>query len=326
MNASHDKQYNQEIRNWLFKVFDHAAGLARGPLKLRKCPICASEERSFYANNGYLDYQQCDDCSLIYQNPAPSADDVDRGFTGDDPLLTEYFAITRKYGPPSPPAKPDPSADAKLKDIYVLRQKGRLLDVGCSIGTFLEKASHFYDAEGVEVNPLTAAVAQERFKVHRGYLSELNLPRQYDIVTLHQILYGIPDPAGLLRDIHKILQEDGLLYINTPNADSYAMAFYKGRSSHLYGYTTLNLFNERSLARLAGETGFRIVSFRTEWLDIYLTDVQEFLDHPELFIHKKNSHIPGYETKIAQEDALHRSLGIDLGKRGNYLVAVLEKI
>ena len=325
MIGNRNKQYNQEIRSWLLKVFDRAAVLARGPLEMRNCPVCQSARRSVYANNGYLDYQQCDECSLTYQHPAPDAAAVDKGFTGGDPLLSEYFSITCKYSEESSATKPNPWTDAKLKDIYPLRQAGRLLDVGCSIGSFLEKARHFYEVEGVEVNPLTAAIAEKHFMVHRGYLSDLKLPREYDIVTLHQILYGVPDPVGLLRDIHGVLRQEGLLYVNTPNADSYAMALYKGRSCHLYGYTTLNLFNERSLARLAAETGFRIVSFRTEWLDIYVTDVQEFLDHPDQFIHKRNSHIADYEEKIAREDALHRALGIDLGKRGNYLVAVLEK-
>ena len=130
----------------------------------------------------------------------------------------------------------------------------------------------------------------------------------------------------MLRDIHGVLKDDGLLYINTPNADSYAMALYRGKANHLYGYTTLNVFNEQSLAALAERTGFEILSFRTEWLDIYLTDLAEFYDHPDRFIHKRNCHLPDYEEKIRQEDAFHQSLNPDFGARGNYMVAVLGKI
>ena len=105
----------------------------------------------------------------------------------------------------------------------------------------MHKAKHFYEVEGLEVNPHTAAIAEQHFKVHKHFLGELDLKPEYDIVTLHQILYGIPDPVGLLCDIHGVLKEDGLLYINTPNANSYSMALYRGKANHLYGYTTLNV-------------------------------------------------------------------------------------
>ena len=325
MNLNHVKEYNQKIRTWLTKVFALAATIQKEQLTERSCPVCGGCESTFYANNDYLDYVRCNQCTLIYMNPAPSAASVDKGFQGEDELLMEYFSIIRQYKS-ALPEKPEPREDAKLKDIYAFKQSGRLLDVGCSVGDFLHKAKYFYEVEGVEVNPHTSAIAEQHFKVHKHFLNELDLAPVYDILTLHQILYGVPDPVGLLRDIHGVLKDDGILYINTPNADSYAMSLYNGKANHLYGYTALNVFNEQSLAELAHRTGFEILSIRTEWLDIYLTDLAEFYDHPDRFIHKRNCHLPDYEEKIRREDVLHQSLNQDLGKQGNYLVAVLGKI
>ncbi|MBU4230849.1 MAG: class I SAM-dependent methyltransferase [Proteobacteria bacterium] len=324
MSLNYLKEYNREIREWLLKVFALAASIPKDKLVRRICPVCGAAENMFLANNDHLDYVQCNQCALVYMNPAPPPDMVDRGFQGEDELLMEYFSIISKYKT-AIPGKTDPLADNKLKDIYPLKPSGKLLDVGCSVGDFLHKAKYFYEVEGVEVNPHTSAIAEQHFKVYKRFLGELGLESEYDIVTLHQILYGVPDPVGLLRDIHGVLKDDGLLYINTPNANSYAMAFYRGKANHLYGYTTLNVFNEQSLAALAERAGFQILSFRTEWLDIYLTDLAEFYDHPDRFIHKRNCHLPGYEEKICQEDALHQSLNQDLGGRGNYIVAVLKK-
>lgn len=325
MSLNHVTEYNREIRGWLLKVFALAAAISKDKLVRRNCPVCGAAENTFFANNDHLDYVLCNQCALVYMNPAPPPGMVDKGFQGEDELLMEYFAIISKYKT-CIPAKPDPLADNKLKDIYALKPSGKLLDVGCSVGDFLHKAKHFYEVEGVEVNPHTAAIAEQHFKVHKHFLSELGLGPEYDIVTLHQILYGIPDPLGLLRDIHGVLKDDGLLYINTPNANSYAMSLFRGKANHLYGYTTLNVFNQQSLTALAETAGFQILSFRTEWMDIYLTDIAEFYDHPDRFIHKRNSHLPDYEEKIRQEDALHQSLNPDFGGRGNYIVAILGKI
>jgi SAM-dependent methyltransferase len=324
MRLNHVSEYNQEIRAWLLRVSALAASIPKECLIERNCPVCGTGDSIFFANNGYLSYVRCDGCTLVYMNPGPAAGMVDEGFQGADKLLMEYFKIIAKYKS-TIPRMPDPLLDEKLKDIYEMKSSGRLLDVGCSVGDFLHKAKYFYNVEGVEINQYTLAIAKQHFNVHNRFLSELKLPRVYDIVTLHQILYGVPNPVALLQDIYSLLKDDGLLYINTPNANSYAMALYRGKTNHLYGYTTLNVFNRVSLSILAERTGFKIVMFRTEWLDIYLTDLKEFYDHPNRFIHKRNCHLPNYEEMIRQEEMLQKSLELEMAESGNYLIAILKK-
>jgi SAM-dependent methyltransferase len=324
MSLNYVAEYNRKIRGWLGKVFAVAASIDKTQLERRPCPVCGDTHSVWFANNDYLDYERCGNCALVYMNPAPSAAAIDQGFQGQDELLMEYFGIIREYKT-GLPERPDPAQDGKLKDVYAEKKSGKLLDVGCSVGDFLHKAKYFYEVEGLEVNPHTAAIAEQYFTIHKRFLAELDLKPEYDVVTLHQILYGVPDPVGLLRDIHRVLKDDGVLYINTPNADSHAMKLFGGKTNHLYGYTTQNVFNFESLEKLAGLTGFRIKSFRTEWLDVYVTDLVEFREHPEQFVHKRNTQVENYEENIRLEDELHASLKLPLGKHGNYIVAVLEK-
>lgn len=327
MSLNYLADHNQEIRAWLLKVFDRTAQIsqqASRSLISRPCPVCGSVESTGFANNGFLDYSRCKRCSLVFQNPGVDSNAVNDGFEGGDLLLREYFSIMQKYKTPTP-SKPNPLTHGKLKDIYGFKTAGSLLDVGCSVGDFLHLAKHFYKVEGLEINPLTAAIAEQHFTVHKSFLAELHLAPTYDVVTLHQILYGVPDPLQLLRDIHGVLKRDGILYVNTPNSDSYATKLFSGKCCHLYGYTSLNVFNPCALSGLAERAGFKVLSLRTEWLDIYVTDVQEYYEHPDQFIHKRNCHLPEYERKITEEDRLHQELGLDLGLGGNYMVAVLGK-
>lgn len=331
MSLNHNHSYNQQIRAWLKKNFEYARYLSQQNLKQRDCPVCNSAESVFFANNGYLDYVQCQECALVYMNPTLDLAAVQQGFQGDDQLLMDYFKIIAQFRTTPSSEKPDPSTDNKLKDIYRHKSRGKLLDIGCSVGDFLHKARHFYDVEGLEINPVTAAIAEQRFRVHKDYLHNLiardsgGFSKRYDIVSMHQILYGVPDPSGLLKDIHTILKDDGILYINTPNADSYAMRLFKGRCNHLYGYTTQNIFNQAALKKLAARCGFNVTFSRTEWLDIYYMDIIALLENTEDFIHKRNSHLPGYEEHIAMEDELQSRMNLDLGSHGNYMVAVLTK-
>jgi SAM-dependent methyltransferase len=258
-------------------------------------------------------------------NPTIPEECINQGFNGEDELLMQYFKLMIKFKQHLRPQKVDPTTDGQLKDIYHYKKKGRLLDVGCSVGDFLHKAKHIYSVEGVEINPHTAAVAEKKFKIHRDDLAQLDLKPIYDVVTLNQILYGVPSPLDLLNQIAGVLKKDGILYINTPNSDSMAVQLYGGRCNHLYGYTTQQVFNRQSLTRLAERTGFKVVSFRTEWLDIYLTDLMVFLSDPKAFIHRRNAQLPDYADRIRAEEQMLSQMNIDLGERGNYFVSVLMK-
>ena len=331
MSLNHNPSYNQQIRMWLKNNFKYAEYLSLQNLKKRSCPVCNSDLSEHFANNGFLDYDKCAKCSLVYMNPSPNLSAVQQGFQGDDQLLMDYFEIISKFREAPSVNMVELLLDNKLKDIYSHKTSGKLLDIGCSIGDFLHKAKHFFDVEGLEINPKTASIAEQDFIVHRKYLDQLisedtaKFSNRYDIVSIHQILYGVPDPLGLLKGIHTILKDDGILYVNTPNADSYAMQLYKGKCNHLYGYTTQNIFNHTSLKYLAASAGFDITFFRTEWLDIYYRDIMELQDNPSEFIHKRNTQLAGYEEHIAMEDELQSKMNMDLGAHGNYIVAVLSK-
>jgi SAM-dependent methyltransferase len=327
MSLNHNESYNREVRQWIEKNIEYTKYLASQNLIQRDCPVCSSKKYSFFVNNDYLDYTKCDNCSLVFMNPTIDESSIQDGFRGGDELLMSYFKLMQKYKRFDTVSdnKPDPKKDNKLQDIYQFKQNGRLLDIGCSVGDFLHKAKYFYDVEGVEVNPNTSAYAKEYFTVHTDYLNNLNLTKQYDIVTLHQILYGVPDVVFLLKDIYKILNDDGILYINTPNANSYAMKLFQGKTNHLYGYTSQNIFNRQSLEYLAKLSGFKIKLFRTEWLDIYNLDIQEFYTNPSKFIHKRNISLKDYSKSLKLEDEVQSNLNTDLKDGGNYMVAILEK-
>lgn len=324
MALNHQHAYNLEIRDWVLEVIAKAERLAKMRLERRACPVCDGPRLSAFVHNGAFAYDRCDTCGLVFQNPTLPADAVNDGFQGGDPLLMSYFEIVSRYKT-GHPAKPDPASHGKLRDIYGLRPSGRLLDIGCSVGDFLHLAKHFYEVEGLEINPVTAAIAAQSFPVHRDFLDRLNLGPVYDVVTLHQILYGVPRPLDLVRQIRDVLKPDGLLYINTPNADSYATRQFRGRCCHFYGYTSLNVFSPRAIRSLAEQAGLRVRSLRTEWLDLYMPDLLEYHDSPRTFVHKRNCHRPDYEAQIAAEDELHARFHPDLGEGGNYLVAILEK-
>ena len=80
------------------------------------------------------------------------------------------------------------------------RPAGRLLDVGCHVGTFIELAERAgFEVAGVEPSRWAAKRAEARVRgpVHVGVVEDAPLPEgAYDVVTMWDVIEHLPDPAS----------------------------------------------------------------------------------------------------------------------------------
>lgn len=115
--------------------------------------------------------------------------------------------------------------------IKQMKPGGNLLDVGCATGTFFHA---FKGAEwhlfGVDTSKLGVERARAEYgaAVFCGTLPEAGYPSCFfDVVTMLDTLYYLPDPAAELREIHRILKDDGVLAIEIPGL-AYTLAREQG--------------------------------------------------------------------------------------------------
>jgi SAM-dependent methyltransferase len=101
-----------------------------------------------------------------------------------------------------------------------LPSDGRILDLGCATGDFLAYATAAgFRPTGVDLNPGLAKKSMDRgFDVHCGDLRELNLPAEFDAVTLWDVIEHVDDPVGVLRACRQVLRPGGLVFFHTGNA------------------------------------------------------------------------------------------------------------
>jgi 2-polyprenyl-3-methyl-5-hydroxy-6-metoxy-1,4-benzoquinol methylase len=102
-----------------------------------------------------------------------------------------------------------------------------LLDVGCAEGGFLAIARRWYDVVGLDFNRRAIAIARDRFGLDKVYpaavediprlADDLGIPRQFDVVTLFDVIEHVEQPLALLKSIHEVVKSGGRLVINTPN-------------------------------------------------------------------------------------------------------------
>jgi len=156
----------------------------------------------------------------------------------------------------------------------VARGSGRaLLDVGAHAGRFLGLAREAaWDAEGLELNPKTAAYAAHASGavVHQGNIHTFAPARQYDAVILTDVLEHVPQPLDVLTRVRAFLRPGGWLAIKVPNGPSQLMKeTLRARLRPSYRATLadnlvhVNHFSPRSLALALERTGFKDVVVTT---------------------------------------------------------------
>jgi SAM-dependent methyltransferase len=143
--------------------------------------------------------------------------------------------------------------------------KGRLLDIGCASGIFLDEASRrSWEVVGLEPNTHLAAKAAERVpsaRVLSTTLEEAELePGSFDAVTLWDVLEHVTDPPGFLSSCRRLIKPSGRVLLKVPDLDSW-QARVLGARWPLLLPEHLSYFTRSSLQACAGQAGLATVAF-----------------------------------------------------------------
>ncbi|MEZ4415113.1 MAG: class I SAM-dependent methyltransferase [Gemmatimonadota bacterium] len=260
-------------------LLDPSTGRMREELAERvACVVCGEREADPWFHKEGLDFVRCGRCGLVYMNPRPSAQALERLYQFEsaandawvDVLLSdaEERFQTRDFS-------------ALLDHVAGVRATGRLLDVGCSIGRLPRIArERGYDVLGLELGERAARHARDVYglPVREELLEACAFdPGSFDVVTLIETLEHVPDPRAMLVEIHRILSPGGAFLVGVPNVASLGVLVLQGRA-RTFNRNHLVYFDARTLARLLEEVGFEVVRVLTavSVLDSVLNHVQGF--------------------------------------------------
>jgi 2-polyprenyl-3-methyl-5-hydroxy-6-metoxy-1,4-benzoquinol methylase len=140
-------------------------------------------------------------------------------------------------------------------------RKPRALDIGCATGSLLAVLrERGWECTGVEICGPQAEYAKKRrnLDVRSLPLEENHFPdSSFDVVLASHLIEHLNDPAGLARELRRILVPGGHFFVTTPNIAGFQARLFKKRwrsaiFDHLY------LFSVKTLSRLLRENGFAI--------------------------------------------------------------------
>lgn len=153
----------------------------------------------------------------------------------------------------------------RVRGIEKLKHGGRLLDVGCSVGLFLEtlkeESKYSWESYGIEANAGNVRVARQRTdsKIYKGILKRNKFPDDFfDCITCFDVLEHDVDLKENLNEIFRILKKKGIIVIQTPNYKS-LMAYLCGSNWDWWAVPDHVLhFSPESLKSILIDQSFRI--------------------------------------------------------------------
>jgi SAM-dependent methyltransferase len=146
------------------------------------------------------------------------------------------------------------------------RSPGRLLDVGCAAGFFLDESRRAgWDVVGVDVSAWARDKARGDLGLDvRPSLDEVARRESgtFDVVTFFQVLEHLADPQTALRLGHACLKPGGLLMIEAWDSRSWTARLCGRHWQVLTPPSVIHLFSRRSLELLLETEQFEIETIR----------------------------------------------------------------
>jgi len=261
------------------------------------CPLCGAPDATVLCAEpdvalgvpGRFPLARCERCGLLYQNPRVRRDQLDRMYPADyppharDPDLGRVlrdrspavrWVLARRLGYAHVDTADVGAADrvrARLRRRRVVKNfppwisGGRLLDVGCATGRFLQQmAAVGWRVNGIELDPEAAATARTVAPdVIVGDPAQVTLPRgSFDLITAFHVVEHLPDPARALRNMLAWLAADGLMVVEVPNVGGWGGSLFGRHWSGLDFPRHLVHFTPATMRALVERCGGRVVD---EW-------------------------------------------------------------
>ena len=230
------------------------------------CNLCGSSQSEPFCPANGLGLVRCAGCGLVYVGLRPDPDELytlydETYFRNDESGVVGYSDYIKD--------EPNIRRTARRRLAFLERflAPGRLLDVGCAVGFFLDEARRRgWQVEGLDVSSFAVEYTRQRFGLtaHLGSFTEAELPAgAFDLVTMWDVIEHVPDPKAYVRRAAELLRAGGVIVLATPDVDSIPARLagrrwvgFKLSEEHIY------YFSIKTLARMLDEAGFDVVNVR----------------------------------------------------------------
>lgn len=238
------------------------------------CDLCGADDTEIvfierdrlHHIDGIFYLVRCRQCGLMYLNPRPTLEEMRRYYPRDyhaykiDNRLSLIARLDYHYGI---------SKRCRAVIAHTGLKGGRILDIGCATGNFLDamRRRGNWEPYGVEIDVEAANYGKEYLglNVFAGTLADAHYPNDFfDVVTLWNVFEHLHQPQATLVEINRITRNGGWLIISLPNPDCIEAKIFGRYWAGLDAPRHLYIYSRHTLRQALARVGFvvkKIVSF-----------------------------------------------------------------
>lgn len=233
------------------------------------CDLCGSDAPVILFNRkdrySEQDFQfvTCSNCGLIYLRSRPTQDELAKSYPSD----YEAYYLIDKSKTNSSQWHIRRALNLQLRFVEQhTPHKGKLLDVGCATGNFMQIARDSgWQVQGIEPIETAAKIAREYYQldVITSTLEAASLEGEsFDVITMWDVLEHLPNPKITLYRCQELLKPRGLLVFSIPNLKSFDRYLFGKNWIGWDAPRHFNLFTDNTLDQLLEITGFEQINKR----------------------------------------------------------------
>lgn len=224
-----------------------------------RCPLCQSESKFAFEAKGF-NLLDCTVCA--HRFAALETDENHATITYDDSYFNDGGAGYTNYAFESESLRKCGQIYAKNIEQFTGKNK-RVLDVGAAAGFILQGfIDEGWSGSGIEPNRAIAKIGCEEFGLHieQGTLENYKSEEKYDLISMIQVVAHFWEQRKAFENASELLNEDGLLLIETWNRDSIS-AKLLGKNWHEYSPpSVLHWFSLNGLTEFLKSFGFEMIA------------------------------------------------------------------
>ncbi len=184
--------------------------------------------------------------------------------------IVDYENSTMTFAEMNGLVKPmAPDEDDKRRGVFIRRnfpssQKSKIsvLDFGSGYGNLLKELEHDYEIEGLEIdNHARARSLAEGFRVHDSLAAVEANSRKFDLITMIHVVEHLANPVEVLKQLSSLLNKNGSIVIETPNADDALLVSYNCLEFQNWTYWSHHpvLFNFKGIYNLVEQAHLKCI-------------------------------------------------------------------
>lgn len=206
--------------------------LYEAPRERVDCIVCGGSESRLWYTHGPFNSLICEACGTRYVSPRYDDAQLDDHYSED--LFTsskDYEGRHHNMLDPRERARKVLDMKEEIEAVTThVQPGGRVLDIGCQTGIYLEALPDHYEKHGVERSVWAAEHTRSIVDgaIVSGKIEDADFPEgHFDAINMSYVVEHLQYPVETMRHVVRWLRPSGILVISVPNYTSFCSLLFR---------------------------------------------------------------------------------------------------